>query len=71
MLLATADADKINRAAKEMYELQAENLWVIGTVADTGAVLIYSKELGNIAIAKEKDYWTVTVADAAEQWFFK
>ena len=71
MLLATADADKINRAAKEMYELQAENLWVIGTVADTGAVLIYSKELGNIGIAKEKDYWTVTVADAAEQWFFK
>ncbi|RLE09006.1 hypothetical protein DRJ00_05285, partial [Candidatus Aerophobetes bacterium] len=56
---------------KEIWRLQAENLWVIGTVAETPLPFVYSKRLGNISIAEKKNYYTITVLEAAEQWFFK
>ena len=69
ILKSPADAEGCRRAAQEIYRLQAENLWTIGTVAGTPTPLIYSRNLGNISAA-EADYFAVSVLSAAEQWSF-
>ena len=66
----TSEEERI-MAGKEILRIQAENLWVIGTVADTKSPFVYSKRLGNISKAEQKNYNLNTVLDAAEQWFFK
>jgi len=66
----TSEEERI-KAGKELWRLQAENLWVIGTVAQTPIPFIYSKKLGNISVGGEKGYHSCTVAEAVEQWFFK
>ena len=56
-------------ASREMFEIQAEHLWVIGIAVDVPSPLVYSRRLGNISIAK--DFYNITVLDGGEQWFFK
>ena len=68
--------------AKRLYELRdllystgdadaAENLWVIGVVAEAPGPFIYDINLGNVGVAEERGYYSVVVGDAAEQWFWK
>ena len=70
-LYEAADFDEQMRHLKVLWESQAENVWVIGTVADVPTPLIYNKNLGNIGISEERSYYSVVVGDAAEQWFWK
>ena len=70
VLAAPTEAER-NKWGKELFRLQAENLWTIGIVVDVPAPFIYSKKLGNIAPAKERDLYAVTILDEGEQWFFK
>jgi len=71
IILSTSSDEERIEAGKELWRLQAENLWVMGTVASTPSPFVYSKKLGNISVAQEKDYYSITIAEAAEQWFFK
>jgi len=32
---------------------------------------VYSNRLGNISLAEKKNYYSIVVGEAAEQWFFK
>lgn len=57
------------RIAGEIYRLQAENLWIIGTVAEVPQPFVYSNKLKNISSAEEKGYFTSTVLCAARQWY--
>ena len=57
--------------AIDRTESQAENVWVIGTVAAAPAPFVYNAKLGNIENAEEEGYYSVVVGDAAEQWFWK
>jgi len=68
---STPSREERIKAGKEIMRIHAENLWSIGTVAGTKSPFIYSKKLGNISVAEKKDYYSITVAEAAEQWFFK
>jgi hypothetical protein len=70
-LYEAANLEEQLRHLKELWESQAENIWVIGTVADVPTPFIYSKNLGNIGISEEWGYYSVVVGDAAEQWFWK
>jgi peptide/nickel transport system substrate-binding protein len=71
IIKATNNLEKRIRAAEEIYRLQAENLWIIGTVAGAPQPLIYSNRLGNIECAEKRGYFNSTVLGAAEQWYFK
>ena len=51
ILAAPTEAER-ERWGKELFRLQAENLWTIGIVVDVPAPFIYSRSLGNIAPAK-------------------
>lgn len=70
-LKAARDPQERRRLAKEVYRLQAENLWILGTVAGAPQPFVYSARLGNVASAEAKGYFPSTVLGAAEQWFFK
>ena len=56
-------------ASREVFEILAEHLWVIGIAVDVPSPLVHSRRLGNISIAK--DFYNITVLDGGEQWFFK
>ena len=71
LLYSTGDADERREVLTEMWENQAENLWVIGVVAEAPGPFIYDVNLGNVGIAEERGYYSVVVGDAAEQWFWK
>ena len=71
IIFSTPSEEERIKAGKELFRLQAENLWVIGTVAQTPTPFVYSKRLGNISIAEKKKYYSIVVGEAAEQWFFK
>ena len=71
ILYSTGDADERREVLTEMWENQAENLWVIGVVAEAPGPFIYDVNLGNIGVAEERGYYSVVVGDAAEQWFWK
>jgi len=71
IIFSTPSEEERIKAGKELFRIQAENLWCIGTVVDTPRPFIYSKRLGNISVAEEKNYYAITVGEAAEQWFFK
>jgi peptide/nickel transport system substrate-binding protein len=67
----TGDPAERQRAHKEIWESQAENIWVIGTVAAAPVPFVYNKNLGNISIAEDWGFYSVVVGDAAEQWYWK
>ena len=71
LLYSTGDADERREVLTEMWENQAENLWVIGVVAEAPGPFIYDINLGNVGVAEERGYYSVVVGDAAEQWFWK
>ena len=71
IMQSTGDAAERQAAHKEIWESQAENIWVIGTVAAAPVPFVYNANLGNIENAEDEGYYSVVVGDAAEQWFWK
>ena len=72
IMQSTGDAAERQAAHKEIWESQAENVWVIGTVAAAPVPFVYNAKLGNIENAEDRRaYYSVVVGDAAEQWFWK
>ena len=71
ILYSTGDADERREVLTEMWENQAENLWVIGVVAEAPGPFIYDVNLGNVGVAEERGYYSVVVGEAGEQWFWK
>ncbi|MAG13561.1 MAG: hypothetical protein CMN78_03080 [Spirochaetales bacterium] len=71
IMQSTGDPAERLRAHKEIWESQAENVWVIGTVAAAPVPFVYNKNLGNIEIAEEWGFYSVVVGDFAEQWYWK
>jgi hypothetical protein len=54
-----------------MFANHAENVWVIGTVADTPQPFIYNNQLGNISVALDRSYYTISVLELSEQFYWK
>ena len=71
IMQSTGDPAERQSAHKEIWESQAENVWVIGTVAAAPVPFVYNVNLGNVGIAEEQGYYSVVVGDAAEQWYWK
>ena len=71
ILYSTGDADERRAVLTEMWENQAENLWVIGVVAEAPGPFVYDVNLGNVGVAEERGYYSVVVGEAGEQWFWK
>ena len=71
ILFSSPSAEERNRAGTEIFRIHAEHLWNIGTVADVPVPFVYSKRLGNITVAEQRNHYAITVAEAAEQWFFR
>ena len=67
---ATTEEERV-RIGIEMFKNHAENVWVIGTVADAPQPFIYDKNLGNIAVAKDREYYTISVMELSEQFYWK
>lgn len=71
ILFSTPDADERKKAGIEIFRTHTEHLWNIGTVADVPVPFVYSKRLGNIGVAEHRNHYAITVAEAAEQWYFR
>ncbi|MCA0755907.1 hypothetical protein KP806_12690 [Paenibacillus sp. N4] len=71
VIKTSSDPAERTRMAEEIYRIQAEQLWLIGTVAGTPQPFVYNRRLGNVNSAAERGYFTSTVLGAAEQWYFK
>ncbi len=67
---SSADADERLEAGKTIWRLQQENLPVIGTVVDPRTPFVYSKDLGNVGIAGEFDFFNTMILDGFTQWYF-
>jgi peptide/nickel transport system substrate-binding protein len=67
---ATSEADR-TRLGIEIFQNHAENIWIIGTVADAPVPFIYNKDLGNVSIAKDRAYYTISVMELSEQFYWK
>jgi len=70
-LYSTPSETKRNQAGTEIFRKNAQYLWNIGTVADVPVPFVYSKRLSNIGVAEQRNHYPITVAEAAEQWFFE
>jgi len=68
---STADEAERDAAIMEIWESQAENIWILGTVASAPAPFVYNSDLGNIGIAEELGIYSIVVGEAAEQWYWK
>jgi peptide/nickel transport system substrate-binding protein len=71
VLFSSPDAQERNRAGIEIFRIHSNYLWNIGTVADVPIPFVYSKRLGNISVAEQRNHYAISVAEAAEQWYFK
>lgn len=70
IIKTSSDPAERTRMAEEIYRLQAENLWVIGTVAGNPQPFVHQRKLGNAAGAERRGYFAPTVLGAAEQWYY-
>ena len=70
-LMVATSKDEKTKFSKEIWELQAKYIPMIGTVADTPIPFVYNENLGNIEIAKDNNYTSTRVMEAAYQWYFK
>lgn len=68
---SSPDPEARRRAGLEIFEIFSRHLWTIGAVADVPVPFICSVKLGNLEVGKQRGLYTVTVAEAAEQWFFR
>ena len=69
IIQSTPSEEKRLAASLDLFEVQAENLWVIGIAVDVPSPVVYNNKLGNIGIAK--DFYNITELDGGEQFFFK
>jgi len=67
---ATSEEERV-RLGIEIFENHKENVWIIGTVAGAPVPFIYNKDLGNIGIAKDREYYTISVLELSEQFYWK
>ena len=67
---STSQEDKL-KYSKKIWEIQAEQIPLIGTVADTPLPLVVSEDLGNIAVDNVTDYTSTRIFEANYQWYFK
>ena len=67
---ATTEEERA-RLGIEIFENHKENVWLIGTVAGTPVPFVYNKDLGNIAVAKDREYYTISVMELSEQFYWK
>ncbi|MEE8321302.1 MAG: ABC transporter substrate-binding protein, partial [Gammaproteobacteria bacterium] len=68
-MISTPSVLSRQRYASDIFRAHAENLWVIGTVAQTPLPFVYSKRMGNISVAQRRNLYDRAVLDAAEQWY--
>ena len=71
IIVANTSEAEFQEAVKQAWESQAENVWIIGTVADVPAPLVFNKNLGNIAIIEELGWPNIIAGEFAEQWYWK
>ena len=67
---ATTEEDRV-RLGIEIFENHKENVWIIGTVADAPVPFVYNKDLGNISVAKDRGYYTISTMELSEQFYWK
>jgi peptide/nickel transport system substrate-binding protein len=71
LMHASPDPETRRQAGCKIFEIFARHLWTLGAVADVPVPFIHSRKLGNLDVARQRGHYSVTVAEAAEQWFFK
>ena len=64
------DAERI-AAGRRIGAAHAKYLWNIGMAGQMPVPVVYNKNLGNIAPAKDADIYSMPVMEAAAQWFFR
>jgi peptide/nickel transport system substrate-binding protein len=67
---ATSEEDRV-RLGIEIFENHKENVWIIGTVAAAPVPFVYNKDLGNISVALDRGYYTISVMELSEQFYWK
>lgn len=67
---ATSEEERV-RLGIEIFENHKENVWIVGTVAGAPVPFVYNKDLGNIAVAKDREYYTISVMELSEQFYWK
>jgi peptide/nickel transport system substrate-binding protein len=70
-LKSEPDEQKRIEIGKRMWELQRDNLAVIGVATDTKTPMIVSEDLDNVWMAEDKGYNYITMMEGSEGWFFK
>lgn len=55
---------------KRVFQILAEQLYVLSTVAEAPVPFIFSKRMGNISVATQRGYFETTASNWAEQYFF-
>ncbi|MFW6023055.1 MAG: ABC transporter substrate-binding protein, partial [Halanaerobiaceae bacterium] len=70
LVRATTAEEKL-KYEKEIWELQAENIPLIGTVVNPPAPFVYSNKLGNIDNDEAENYTTEALFKMNLQWFVK
>ena len=69
-MMSTPSVEDRTRAGMRIFRILAEQLYVIGTVAESPVPFVVSRDLKNVAMAAERPMHGTTTADAADQWFF-
>ncbi len=67
---ATSAAEQ-TRLGIEIFESHKENVWNIGTVASAPQPFVYNRNLGNIAVAEEREYYHISLMELSEQFYWK
>ena len=69
-MFAAPSEEQRNAFGKRVFELLAEHLYVLSTVAEAPVPFVYSKRMGNISVAKQRGYFETTASNWTEQYFF-
>ncbi len=69
--LSLPSLEEREKAAKEIWKMQTEKLWILGTVAGTPLPFVYNEKLGNISIAEERGYPNTVLMEIMPQWYFE
>jgi len=70
-VFSSPDPKVRKKAGIRIFEILSQQLYTIGTVAETPVPFIYSRNLRNLSVAEKWKIYHVQVGEAAEQWFFK
>jgi peptide/nickel transport system substrate-binding protein len=70
-MVRTASEEERIQLGKEGWRIMSDEIPFIGVVEGPKTPFVYSRDLGNIGCAEEKEFTQITVLEHFIQWFFK